>query len=145
MSYKKWLEAHCRKHQKIVEKLSSKGVGQNEILEYFEFENMLSNEPDFCLLYAENKKCHEIDRLNCYLCACPEFCFCDDGVRLDGDGVIYSYCTINSKYGKAKNFGGKIHQDCSDCPLPHTMGYIKKRFDKNISKIMQKCEVEPQK
>ena len=43
----------------------------DEVIEYFKFENMVKNEPDFCPLYKDNKKCHDMEDLNCYLCACP--------------------------------------------------------------------------
>ncbi len=71
MTYISWIENHSKKHQKLVQKLYS--LSENELIEYFLYENMQKNEPDFCLLYKENKKCHDMKNLNCYLCACPEF------------------------------------------------------------------------
>ncbi|MBV5348753.1 hypothetical protein JZU61_03745, partial [bacterium] len=60
-----------------MEKLTD--LSESEVIEYFRFENMVVNEPKFCLLYAENKKCHETEHLNCYWCACPHFRFNDKG------------------------------------------------------------------
>ncbi len=41
---------------------------------------MVEKENDFCLLYKDNKKCHDYEDLNCYLCACPYFRFDDEGI-----------------------------------------------------------------
>ena len=54
MTYKEWFINHGNKHKKIVEKLQN--LSNDEIIDYFRFENMQKNEPDFCLLYKENKK-----------------------------------------------------------------------------------------
>ena len=127
MSYKSWYENHSIKHKKIVDKLSH--LSNDEIIAYFDFDNMVKNEPEFCPLYKQNKKCHDIDELNCYLCACPNF-------RV---GKQKSSCAINSKYGdKIIAKDGYIHQDCSACAVPHSAIYTKKVFDKNWQKIMNK-------
>ena len=62
MGYESWLTAHTKKHSGIVGRLS--GLDTDEILEYFLYENMIKNEPDFCPLYQKNKKCHDIEGLN---------------------------------------------------------------------------------
>ena len=127
MSYKTWYQNFSTKHKKIIDKLSH--LSDNEIIDYFDYENMKQNEIDFCPLYVQNKKCHDIEDLNCYLCGCPNF-------RV---GKTQSSCAINSKYGGkivAKN--GYIHQDCSKCHIPHSKWYIKKNFNKNWIKIMSK-------
>ena len=77
MTYQEWFETHASKHAVIMEKLTH--LSDTEVIEYFRFENMVINEPDFCLLYTENKKCHEVEHLNCYWCACPYFRFNDSG------------------------------------------------------------------
>ena len=126
MSYKSWLDKHAIKHKKIMEKLSH--LSDDEVIEYFRFENMVLKEPDFCPLYKDNKKCHNIENLNCYLCGCPNF-------RLTN---IKSCCDINSKNGKSiKDKDGFIHQDCSECIIPHNEIYIKKYFNKNWKEIMK--------
>jgi Zn-finger protein len=114
MKYKTWIKNHSIKHKNILNKLKS--LSDDEIVEYFDFDNMVKNEPDFCPLYKDNKKCHDMEKLNCYFCACPLF-------RIDD---TKSYCDINSKYGstiQAKD--GFIHQDCSNCQIPHKTQYIK--------------------
>jgi Zn-finger protein len=127
MSYESWHKEHSAKHKTIVNKLSH--LSDNEIITYFDFENMKIKEKDFCILYTKNKKCHDIENLNCYLCACPNF-------RI---GKNSSSCDIDSKYGEIINGkDGFIHQDCSKCLVPHDIDYIKKNFDRDWSNIMKK-------
>ena len=126
MSYISWINKHSLKHKNIVDKLSH--LSNDEIIKYFDFDNMVKNEPDFCPLYKENKKCHDMKKLNCYLCACPLFRLTDEK----------SYCDINSKFGSeivAKD--GFIHQNCSNCNIPHKTSYIKKNFSKSWKDIMK--------
>ncbi|MCX6052624.1 MAG: hypothetical protein NTZ60_08950 [Campylobacterales bacterium] len=137
MSYKSWFDSHAQKHKKIVNKLSACGNTQEEVIKYFEFENMLKEEPAFCPLYRENKKCHEIEYLNCYLCACPNFRFSDEGVEKVEEKIKYSFCAINSKDGKAGVYGDTIHQDCSNCRVPHAKSYVEAHFDLDWKKIMK--------
>jgi hypothetical protein len=134
MGYKEWFEDHKQKHKKIMEKLSH--LSDDEMIEYFQFNNMVKNEPDFCPLYKDNKQCHEIEGLeevNCYLCACPNF-------RVASKN---SHCDIDCKYGSYivadDNF---IHQDCTRCYVPHTISYVKKHFDRDWGKIMSKTFLE---
>ena len=141
MSYSSWFDTHAKKHTTIVEKLLKKGYDKEGIIEYFEFENMVKNEFDFCPLYAKNQKCHEMDSLNCYLCACPNFRFNDDGIEQVKEKTKYSFCAIDSKDGQAGVYGEKIHQDCSKCQVPHTLEYVRKHFGYEWSNIMKKCRV----
>lgn len=127
MSYQSWHQEHAQKHKKILEKLRE--LSDDEVIEYFRFENMAIQEPDFCVLYKENKKCHDMENLNCYLCACPNF-------RVDEKK---SSCAINSKDGGSIVApDGFIHQDCSKCTVPHKVEYIKKNFSRDWLKIMAK-------
>ncbi len=126
MGYISWIKKHSQKHKKIIDKLSD--LSDDQIIDYFDFDNMVINEPDFCPLYKERKKCHNIQELNCYLCACPLF-------RLD---KTKSRCEINSKFGSqiiAKD--GFVHQNCSYCDIPHKKSYIKKVFSRDWDQIMQ--------
>ena len=59
--------------------LGEENKNNEAIIEYFKYDNMKKNEPDFCPLYNLNKKCHEMEDLNCYLCACSYFRFNDKG------------------------------------------------------------------
>ena len=126
MSYQSWHEKHSLKHKKIVDKLSH--LSDDELIEYFDFENMKIKEKDFCVLYAKDKKCHDMEKLNCYLCACPNF-------RVDS---TKSFCDIDSKDGGKIVTKDFIHQDCSKCTVPHTKSYIKKNFNRSWSKVMEK-------
>ena len=139
MSYQIWLEEHAAKHKKILKKLLAQGASKEEIIDYFEFENMVQKELDFCPLYAQNKKCHESEYLNCYLCACPNFRFNDQGLKSEANQIKYSLCAIDSKDGKSAVYGDAIHQDCSACGVAHVRSFIEKNFDLDLKNIMGKC------
>jgi len=139
MSYISWFEAHAAKHKNIVQKLQKQALTKEQIIDYFDFANMVKNEPDFCPLYAVNKKCHEMESLNCYLCACPNFRFKDEGVAKIEGKTQYSFCNIASKDGAQGVYGQAIHQDCSKCGVPHHRSYVQKHFDLDWEKVMQKC------
>jgi hypothetical protein len=136
MSYSQWFTKHGEKHKKIIEKLSH--LSDNEIIEYFRFDNMVKNEPDFCPLYADNKKCHDNEALNCYFCACPNFRFKDDGFEKQKNRTLFSQCNIESKEGSQYISEDAIHQNCAGCFVPHSETYIKKHFTRNWFKAMKK-------
>jgi len=129
VTYQKWIDRHSKKLQNILKKLSN--LSDDEVIEYFRFENMITSEPDFCYLYKENKKCHDIAYLNCYLCACPYFVFDDKGLEQIADRTLYSRCSINASKGKEFISENAIHQDCSDCTIPHDERCIKKHFNRD--------------
>jgi hypothetical protein len=133
MSYEKWFNAHAKKHEVIVKKLVAKQFNRQEVINYFRWDNLKDAEPDFCPLFKENKKCHDIKNLHCYLCACPNFRFNDHAVKEK------SYCSIDSKDGKKFYSGDIIHQDCSSCGVPHQKKYVKQQFDHNWMQIMHHC------
>ena len=135
MSYESWFNQFATKHKAIVNKLVKKGLSNEEIIEYFDFDNMVKEENDFCPLYKENKKCHNMKELNCYLCACPNFRFNDEGITTYNDKKILSQCNINN--GEKLFGGGGIHQDCSRCTVPHHKSYVRKNFNLDWKKIMQ--------
>lgn len=135
MTYNEWFEAHAKRHEDIMKKLTH--LSDDEVIEYFRFDNMVKNEPDFCPLYKDNKKCHDYDKLNCYLCACPNFRFKDEGFKKQDDKTLYSYCGIDSKDGAQYIGDDYIHQNCAGCIVPHRESYIKKHFDRNWKKIMK--------
>ena len=135
MSYVSWYQGHGEKHKAIMDKLTH--LSDDEVIAYFRFENMVKKEPDFCLLYKEEKKCHDMEGLNCYLCACPNFRFDDDGFKTVEDKTLYSTCSIDSKDGAQFISDDAIHQDCSGCLVPHHEAYIKKVFSRDWFKIMK--------
>ena len=141
MTYREWFQSHGRRHRAIVESLPP--MSAEALVDYFRYENMRQKHPDFCPLYAKNEKCHEMEDLNCYLCGCPSFRFCDEGIdRIEGK-VRYSLCAVNAKDGRALETDNAIHQDCSNCLLPHRRSFILKHFDRDWMKIMEKCEACP--
>jgi hypothetical protein len=140
LGYNEWIQKHAKKHKNIVTKLVKKGFNTEEIISYFDFENMKKEEFDFCPLYAKNKKCHDMESLNCYLCACPNFRFNEAGIQKIDEKTQYSTCNIDSKDGKQGIYGEKIHQDCSGCFVPHHRAYVEKHFDLDWTKIMKACK-----
>ena len=139
MSYKNWFENHARKHKQIVDRLVASKQTREQIIEYFTYENMAEKEGDFCPLYIEGRKCHDMDELNCYLCACPNFRFNDDGIKIIDDKMQYSFCSIDSKDAKQSIYGDKIHQNCTACVVPHIKTYIEKHFDHDWKVMMNEC------
>ena len=141
MGYEDWFTTHADKHKKIIEKLLRKNFSKEQIIEYFDFDNMKKEEIEFCPLYKEDKKCHDMESLNCYLCACPNFRFSDDGIEKTEDATQYSFCDINSKDGVQATYGEAVHQDCSKCSVPHHKEYVNKHFDLEWKQIMQNCNL----
>lgn len=113
-------------------------LSDDEVIEYFRFENMVEKESDFCPLYAEHKKCHDTEELNCYLCACPNFRFNDTGFRVEEEKTLFSMCAIESPEGDRFITDNAIHQNCSPCLVPHQESYIKKVFNRDWFTIMKK-------
>lgn len=142
MGYSAWFHKHAAKHKAIVDKLLSRGMDKDAIIDYFVYENMVQNEPAFCPLYKKNKKCHEMEHLNCYLCACPNFRFSDEGIVEKNALLQMSGCAINRKQGRLIESKGKLHQDCTFCTLPHERTYIEMVFDTDWLEIMKRCEEE---
>ncbi len=139
MTYRSWFEAHSLKHAAIVSKLLKAGFSENAIIDYFEFESMCKNEPGFCPLYATHTKCHDMEHLNCYFCACPHFRF-DDAGLFEAEGIVhYSLCAIDAPKGSLAIFGSSAHQDCSACTLPHQRSVIASHFDTEWQRIMAAC------
>jgi len=127
MRYIQWYHSFGDKHKKIVEKLTN--LSDDKIIDYFDYENMKIKESDFCPLYKKNKKCHDIEDLNCYFCGCPYF-------RV---GKKQSICSIDAKDGSSIiGKDGYIHQNCSYCIIPHKKQFIKNNFQKNWKQIMEK-------
>ncbi len=149
MTYRSWYEEQADRHKAVMKKLLEKGLTKEEIIAYFDFENMVKEEPDFCPLYTEKnsdgtlgKKCHEMKRLNCYLCACPNFRFNDEGLSQQAGKTLFSRCAIDSKDGVQGVYGNTIHQDCSNCAVPHHLRYIEKHYDEDWKKIMKESCTE---
>lgn len=143
MTYLTWFHEHNTKHQVVMHKLHKLGYTKEQVIEYFNYENMKEKQPNFCLLYTENKKCHDMPNLNCFLCGCPHFRSSDDGLYHNESITFMSTCSIKSQYmgffisEEAK----EAHLDCSACKLPHTKGFISKNYDVLWNKIMERVLV----
>jgi len=134
MGYREWFERHGAKHRAIVDRLSH--LSDAELIAYFRYDNMALHEPDS--LYAKGTKCHEMEDLNCYLCACPHFRFDDAGLGMEAEGVRKSLCAINARDARSLAHDGVIHCDCSACLLPHRESFIANVFDRNWFAIMER-------
>ena len=136
MTYTEWFNAHGEKHAKIMQKL--KDLSDDEVIEYFRFDNMVEKENDFCPLYKDNKKCHDMEDLNCYLCACPNFRFKTEGFEKTEEGrTLFSVCNIKSRDGSQYIGDDYIHQNCSGCIVPHREKYIKRHFNRSWFEVMK--------
>lgn len=141
MGYTEWFEDHANKHKVVVSKLTRKNYTKEQIIAYFDFDSMVKNEPEFCPLYADNKKCHDMESLNCYLCACPNFRFKDAGIAKIDSKTQFSVCNIESKDGSQGVYGDSIHQDCSKCGVPHHKAYVEKNFNLDWKTAMKECSL----
>jgi Zn-finger protein len=98
---------------KIAKNIIEKRI--NKLIEEWNFENRKENNINECVCYSENKKCHNLENLNCLFCYCPHY---DTSIK---EGK----CRINSPDGKyIDNHEGKI-LDCSDCDFPHKMENVR--------------------
>jgi len=140
MRYKEWFDEHAKKHAKIIKELGH--LDQDELIAYFDFDHMKSAHPDFCPLYAMDQKCHDTLKLNCYFCACMHFRFDDNGIKTTQNGkTLYSYCAIESKNRALFEDEKSIHNDCSNCTIPHRQKEIEKYFSRDWSEVMKECDL----
>ncbi len=137
MSYRKWFEEHAARHAAIVSTLSH--LDDAELIEYFDYENMRRMHPEFCPLYKEGTKCHDMEKLNCYMCACPYFRFDDAGAE-EGDMRRFSSCSIEAKDARTFRHENSLHNDCSHCLLPHRSGFVAKHFSRSFREMMEGCD-----
>ena len=138
MNYSRWSRVFSRKHAAILATLE--GLSVEEVVDYFTYDNMRLNHPEFCPLYAQGRRCHELRELNCYLCACPHFRYCDTGIERIGRRIRYSYCAVDAPGAAEFWTETAIHQDCSGCLLPHHRGFILGHFDRDWKRIMSRCQ-----
>jgi len=94
----------------------------DSILTVFEYDRLKEIESSFCPLFAEGIKCHSMEYLNCYFCACPHY-IVDDSTYI---------CSINSRFAKyVENI-----LDCSECKVPHKRGFVKKMLKNSTKKLI---------
>ncbi len=120
MTYTEWSTDHKLKRAKVQRQLEGWGLSQEEVIDYFDYDNMAKNQPKFCGLYKTKARCHTVDKLNCYQCGCPYFKYTDSPTPNLQGKKRFSSCSINSKFSKAFELDGNIHCDCTGCTIPHT-------------------------
>jgi Zn-finger protein len=141
MTYTEWAEAHKRKRINLQRKLEGWGLTREQVVDYFDYDNMVRNQPDFCPLYATKTKCHNTDNLNCYLCGCPYFKCSDEPLEIEHNGNrIYSVCTIDSRFKRTFTYDGNIHCDCSHCTIPHSKTAALQHYEE-IAPVNDSCSL----
>ena len=114
----KWRSDFWSKVRKIV---AERGLSEDEIPDFFLYDNLRSAYPDFCPLFAENKLCHtgvEREKFCCLLCACPFY----DYAVWDEENKIFGACKRNSPLGHRTELG---YWDCSACAFVHDIRWVK--------------------
>ena len=119
MTYSEWQTENSAKRSKLQRKLESWGLNQKQVISYFNYDNMRVNQPDYCGLYKTNSKCHQMDNLNCYLCACPHFVIHNPPLPA-GKNELHSTCSISSRFAETFTTDNSSHCDCTNCTIPHT-------------------------
>jgi len=115
MTYTDWHNMQQSKVSKIVSRLP-----KDEVIDYFNWDNMVKYEPDFCPLYKTKSKCHELEDLNCLFCACPHFRHSDrTPLFYNGAVKVMSICSLGSKKASLFVVDNTGHCNCSDCVVPH--------------------------
>tara|TARA_Y100000310_G_scaffold49946_1_gene46110 strand:- start:155 stop:577 length:423 start_codon:yes stop_codon:yes gene_type:complete len=125
----KWEKEHFIK---VLSEIKSAGIdfslnNLDAIVEQTSFKVRSKNQPDECPYYPSKGGCHDLNDLNCFLCACPNY----DSKSFEGG------CKIESSLGGwhyHKNLPTRRVWDCSGCFINHSSGeakdYIKENFDK---------------
>jgi len=133
----KWEINHMKT---VVKELKTEGIGLTvenipKMIEYMSFEKRSKRDSSQCPYYQKNppEPCHDIEELNCLLCACPNY----QSEKLEGG------CEIDSKKGKYHHHEklpeGKIW-DCSDCKINHSPKEIEKYLLKNLERLIKISE-----
>lgn len=133
MKYETWVQTYVDNVRGVITKLGDKPM--EDIVDYFDYDNMAKNEQGFCPLYRDFTKCHVTNKLNCLLCACPHFRYSsDEPLEVTPDGKrIMSICSISSKQAGTFEVDNVVHCDCSKCHIPHSKQHTHKHIkDNNI-------------
>jgi len=135
MTYDEWKKQHAEDKAEIIKRNNL--TSAEDIVAYFRFENMVVKEVNYCPLYKDNVKCHDMEKLNCYYCGCPYFKV-NDNPKTIGKTTIASVCIIDSKFKDVfyenpdVNNVVKIHCDCSKCYIPHTITFTKQMLTQSL-------------
>lgn len=128
MTFTEWVITHNNKKEDILLKI--KDLSKKEQIQYFDYDNMIKKELNFCPLYKLNTKCHDIKDLNCFLCACPYFEYSDNTpLSVTKDINVMSRCSINAKEASSYTTKGIQQCDCSNCTVPHNKSLALKVFN----------------
>jgi len=129
---KQWEQSHFRKIARELRDLNIPITRENipAIIQATSFQERSKRNPNECPYYEKNHPCHNIENLNCLLCACPNY----QSDSLEGG------CKANSPQGKYhyhENLPkGKVG-DCSDCQRNHTPQEVQTWLEENINILKQ--------
>jgi Zn-finger protein len=129
-----WEDYHF---MEIVKELKSENISISyenipRIVEAMSFNKRSRRNSEKCPYYKEEPlhSCHNMNNLNCLLCACPNY----NSKELEGG------CVINSKKGKwtyHENLPAGRVWDCSDCKINHSKEEVEYYLKKNIEKLIK--------
>ena len=136
MTYAEWSTDYVTKRSNLITELAKQDYNIEQIINYFDFDNMVANQPTYCGLYASSTKCHNIDKLNCFFCGCPHFTYKDEGTIQPNGRTLYSSCNINAIKGSEFITDGAVHQDCSNCEIPHRPNFAHINAPKVIKELL---------
>ena len=98
----------------------------NRIVAEFSYKTRKQKFPDACICYLQDKPCHDMENLNCFLCYCPFY----DRSKEEGG------CLKNSKDGEwfysKKLYAGKVW-DCSNCTITHEDTFVFDFLEKSMN------------
>ena len=106
--------------KKLSREIISKRI--DSLIEEYDFESRKKSHSEECICYKQNKKCHNLEKLNCFFCFCPHY-----DIEKEKGG-----CKINSSKGKYIKQGDKEIFDCSNCDYPHKRNNVKEELIKRL-------------
>ena len=131
MGYDEWYRSFVSARAQILSSLETNDI--ETAAEYFEYDRLSLSHPSFCPLFEKGQRCHDMQKLNCFFCACPYFVYDDNGLYEKEGKTVYSRCSINAPEGREFVGADSIHQDCSGCIIPHKRAFIIKELPKYIA------------
>ena len=91
------------------------------IIGEFRFDVRSKTYPSACICYEQQKQCHDMPDLNCFLCYCPYYRITStEGGCLRGSNDGKWYYSDKLPLGKI--------WDCSGCTYPHTENAVKEHL-----------------
>lgn len=117
----------------------------NNIVEYFNYNEMKEKHSEYCPLYLKNQICHEVNLkyLNCFGCMCPYYKL---EISIDPETELYKLgqCLIKSNFGfykqtttKDNNKAPYLILNCLNCSIPHQHTFVRKYIELEKFKFLK--------